>query len=101
MTARKPRISGRDVNLSTEVILDSKGRRVDKAYIARALDEVEQKITRRAGRPSLTGTSAHSPHVTFRITPDLKAQAEREARHRGITVSQLAREALESYLNAG
>lgn len=92
------RIVGPEVDLESEVLVDSKGRRVDRAYVERALAEVEEDVARRAGRPSLTGKSAHSPHVSFRITPELKARAEQAAREQGTTVSNLAREALEQFL---
>lgn len=92
------KIIGPDINLEEEVILDSKGRRVDQSYVELAMQEVEEELAKRAGRPSLTGTSAHSPHVSFRITPELKARAEEAARERGTTVSKLAREAFEAFL---
>jgi hypothetical protein len=92
------KIVGPDINLEEEVILDSKGRRVDQSYIELAMQEVEEELAKRAGRPSLTGTSAHSPHVSFRIPPELKARAEEAARERGTTVSKLAREAFEAFL---
>jgi hypothetical protein len=50
------------------------------------------------GRPSLTGKSAQSPHVGFRVSPELREQAAELARRRGISLSQLAREALEHYV---
>lgn len=84
--------------MEAETILDGRGRRVDQTYIDRALAEVEEDVARRAGRPSLTGKNAHSPHVSFRITPELKARAERAALAKGTTVSQLAREAFERFL---
>ncbi|MEX0659389.1 MAG: hypothetical protein WD080_09675 [Egibacteraceae bacterium] len=55
----------------------------------------------RRGRPSLTGRAAASPRVSFRTTDDLRARAEDRATREGKTVSQVAREALESYLDAG
>ncbi len=91
-------IVGPDLNVDAEIIVDSKGRRVDRAYITQALAEVEDDIARRAGRPSLTGKAQHSPHVSFRITPELKTQAERAAKEQGTTVSRLAREAFERFL---
>lgn len=94
------RITGPEVDLSREVLVDSQGRRVDQAYVDEALAEVEEDVRRRAGRPSLTGTSEHSPHVTFRVTPEMKARAEAAAVEQGITVSALARLALERYLSA-
>lgn len=54
-------------------------------------------LDQRAGRPSLTGKALHSPQVTFRVTPELRARAEAEAKARGTTVSQLAREAFERF----
>lgn len=50
------------------------------------------------GRPSLTGKAATSPHVGFRVSPELREQADAVARRRGISLSQLAREALEQYV---
>lgn len=94
------RITGPEVDLSREVLVDSQGRRVDQAYVDEALAEVEEDVRRRAGRPSLTGTSEHSPHVTFRVTPEMKARAEAAALEQGITVSALARLAFERYLSA-
>ena len=91
-------ITGPEIDLETEVVLDSKGRRVDGEYVARALADVEEDLARRAGRPSLTGRSEHSPHISFRTTPELKERAERTAQERGISVSQLAREAFERFL---
>ncbi len=60
-----------------------------------ALDGVEIAFPRMAGRPSLAGGSGTSPQVTFRLSPSVREQAERLAAERGITVSALAREALE------
>lgn len=54
------KITGPEIYLEVEVILDSKGRRVDQAYVDRALADVEDDLARRAGRPSLTGKSEHS-----------------------------------------
>jgi hypothetical protein len=53
---------------------------------------------RRTGRPSLHGGSGRSPQVAFRLPAQTRALAEAAARARGITVSQLAREALEREL---
>lgn len=52
----------------------------------------------RRGRPSLAGGRGASPSVGFRLTPDVRQRAEELALQRGITVSALAREALEDYL---
>ncbi len=63
-----------------------------------ALDHADIRFPRRAGRPSLTGRAAVSPQVTFRVTPELRQQAEHLAQQRGTTVSGLARKALEDLL---
>lgn len=63
-----------------------------------AIDRGRVTFPRKAGRPSLTGRSAVSPQVTFRVTPELRAQAEKMATEHGTTVSNLAREALERLL---
>ena len=52
----------------------------------------------RRGRPSLAGGPGTSPSVGFRLTPEVRQRAEELAHRRGITVSALAREALEDYL---
>ncbi len=91
-------ITGPDIDLETEVVLDSDGRRIDQAYVDEVVDAAHEYLQKRAGRPSLTGNAQHSPQVTFRVTPELKARAEAEAQARGTTVSQLAREAFEQFL---
>jgi hypothetical protein len=63
-----------------------------------ALDRGQVTFPRQAGRPSLTGRSAPSPQVTFRLSPGLRARAEKLAAERGTTVSGLARQALEELL---
>ena len=50
------------------------------------------------GRPSLTGKPTASPHVGFRVSPELRRHADALARQQGITLSQLARDALEKYV---
>lgn len=52
----------------------------------------------RKGRPSLTGSPAPSPSIGFRVTPQLRREAEAVAVRQGISVSELARAALEEYV---
>lgn len=40
-------IIGSEIDPDSEVILDSKGQRVDQAYVDRALAEVEEGLSRR------------------------------------------------------
>jgi hypothetical protein len=51
------------------------------------------------GRKSLTGGSIHSPRVQFRVPEKILAAAERRAESEGVTLSVLARQALEKYLD--
>jgi hypothetical protein len=60
--------------------------------------EARAKEVRRSGRPSLGATGSTSPQVAFRMPVDLRERAEKRAEAEGITVSALAREALERYL---
>ena len=85
-----------DVDLAAEDIRDSKGRRITQEYAERAAADALASVGR--GRPSLTGTKAHSPQVNFRVTPELRAKAVAEAARQGRRVSDVAREALERYL---
>lgn len=86
---------GPDVDLATEVVRDTEGRRIDEAYAERLVE-----AGRRIGRPSLTGKAEASPSVAFRLAPELRAKAEAVAAREGKTVSALAREALEERLRA-
>jgi predicted HicB family RNase H-like nuclease len=52
----------------------------------------------RVGRKSLAGGQGHSPRVNFRIRPELYEHATRRAQREGKTLSELAREALEQYV---
>lgn len=52
----------------------------------------------RRGRPSLTASGERSPQITVRITPDLRDRAADRAAAEGKTVSEITRDALESYL---
>ncbi len=69
---------------------DSKGALIDHDYVESSLEDA-----RRAGRPSLTGDSAHSPQIVVRVTPDLKRAATDLAVERGVTLSELTRQALD------
>ena len=55
-------------------------------------------IYRRPGRPSLTGDAANSPAISFRVTTALRARIDAVAAEQDITVSELARKAIEAYV---
>lgn len=79
---------------------------LDASTVDRVVREVEDAVASgrgtitypRKGRPSLTGHAEPSPSVGFRITPQLRADAERVAQREGTTVSALARRALEDFI---
>jgi 1-acyl-sn-glycerol-3-phosphate acyltransferase len=73
-----------------EPVRDSKGNPIDAGYIERAVEEVHTAL----GRPSLSG-GGESPRVTFRVSADVREAAERLAKREGITLTDLARQALE------
>lgn len=54
---------------------------------------------RRVGRPSL-GPAGSSPRVSFRATPELYQAAKHRATKEGRTISDLAREAVDRYVNS-
>lgn len=54
---------------------------------------------RRVGRPSL-GPTGSSPRVSFRATPELYQAAKHRATKEGRTISDLAREAVDRYVNS-
>lgn len=85
-----------DVDLETDDVRDSQGRRITEDYVRAATDQAIGSVG--PGRPSLTGTKATSPQVTFRVTPELRARAAAEAERQGRRISDVAREALERYL---
>ena len=85
---------GRDVDLDTEVRRDKAGRRITDEYVERVA-----AAARKTGRPALTGEGP-SPAIAFRLPAALRERAEAVAAEEGKTVSQLAREALESRIAA-
>ncbi len=57
------------------------------------------KVERRyVGRPSL-GPNGHSPRVSFRVPPDLHKAAWARADKEGRSLSELAREAFDRYMD--
>lgn len=86
--ARKSDLVGPDSG-----IRDSRGRHVDDAYVQGSLGDA-----RRAGRPSLTGSPTSSPQIVVRVTPSLKRDAARLAESRGLSLSELTRQALDEFV---
>ncbi len=65
----------------------------------RGFDPANLKMEIVVGRPSL-GPSGISPQMRFRVPPDLLAAAQRRADEEGRSLSDLAREALQRYLDS-
>ena len=85
---------GPDVNLSAGGRRDKSGRRITSKYADRVVE-----AARKPGRPALAGEGP-SPAIAFRLPAGLRERAEAVAAEEGKTVSQLAREALETRLAA-
>ncbi len=87
---------GPDIDLDVEEVRRSDGSRFTEAAAA----ELGEEIARRGrGRPSLTAPGRHSPQVSFRVQPAVREAAERYAEVTGRSVSEIAREALEWYID--
>lgn len=54
---------------------------------------------RRPGRPSLSGTSNHSPRITVRLAPEELRDIRALAKASGATQAQLLRKAVSEYLS--
>jgi len=63
------------------------------------LSSLELVWTKKSGRPPLFGLSGTSPQITFRLPEDLRLKAVALASQREITLSQLARLAVEELVN--
>lgn len=75
------------------------GAQITEEMADQLADEAERGYELRGrGRPSLSGSPAESPQVSFRLPAAVREEAARRAAAEGKTVSQLAREALERYL---
>ena len=98
MTSRKkitPGAVGADVDLAREdVRLPDGSRLTDK----RAADIAERALTRRRGRPSVTGGGSHTPSLTVRVSPTTRAALEDIAAAQGRRLADVSREAFEEYI---
>jgi hypothetical protein len=85
-------VDGGDVDLDAEAVLGLDGRRITEA-------ETQAFTTARGGRPSLTGAGTRSPRVSFRVPELILQRAEQRAEVEQVSLSVLARRALERYLD--
>jgi len=89
---------GPDINLDQEIVYDEDGTRITEKRAQEIADETLPVMRKTRGRPSLTGRSHKSPQVTFRLTPELKAEAEQIAKEEGTDLSALSRQLLADHV---
>jgi hypothetical protein len=90
-----------DVDLDQEDIRLPDGRRLSNELAEKmARDGMAEARHRNLipGGKSLAGDGSHSPRVQFRLPESLRAKAEAKAADEGVSLSVLAREALERYV---
>ena len=64
------------------------------------VDFTDVEYPRRRGRPSLTGRAERSPQITFRLDDEMLQRASVVAHRDGVTLSALARRALDAFLSS-
>lgn len=96
-------VVGPDLDLDEEEFILKDGRRLTNELADQIAEETLVEVRRRnliPGGKSLSGGGVHSPRVQFRVPQDLREQAERVAEDEGVSLSALARHALEDYLRS-
>jgi hypothetical protein len=88
-----------DTDLDNEPITLPSGRVLDEKAAAAYGEEVAARAAaRRRGRPSLTAPGVHSPKVSSRVPPDLRAAIDAIAERDGVRPAEVVRKALEEYV---
>jgi len=88
--------TGPDIDLDVDVVRDKRGARITGERAATMAEQALQQTG--AGRPSLTAPGRRSPEVKARVPAELHDRVKQEAESRGLTTSELVREALTQYL---
>lgn len=88
--------AGPDIDLDVEIVRDKKGERITE----RRAEEIAADALGKAGvgRPSLTAPGHRSPEVKARVPVELRDRLHAAADQRGVSTSELVREALDQYL---
>lgn len=89
-----------DVDLDLDDV-HVRGQRITEQDARQLAERALREARRRnltPGRKSLSGPGRHSPRVQFRVPDAILQQAEERAKIEGVSLSTLAREALERYL---
>jgi hypothetical protein len=87
---------GPDIDLDDEVVRDKKGQRITEDRAGQIAADALRKAG--AGRPSLSGPGRRSPEVKARVPAELRNRLDDAAERRGVSTSELVREALDQYL---
>ena len=87
---------GPDIDLDVDVVRDKSGQRITEARAKDIAEAALQKAT--VGRPSLTAPGRRSPEVKARVPIELRDRLYTVAQQRGVSTSELVREALDRYL---
>jgi hypothetical protein len=85
-------VVGSDVDLDSEVVLLSDGKRLTNKLAAKLARNAIKQVR---GRPSLTAVAVESPQLKVRVPVKLKKAIEKEAKRRGETTSTIVREVLQ------
>jgi len=96
-------VIGSDLDLDEEEFILKDGRRLTNELAEQIAEATLAEVRRRnliPGGKSLSGGSVHSPRVQFRVPEELRTQAERVAEDEGVSLSALARHALEDYVRS-
>ena len=86
---------GSDVDLDTEDIRLSDGRRLTDELAEQLADEA---VTRRRGRPSISGQATSTPNLTVRVPPTTRAALDAIAKAQGRPLADISRDALAEYI---
>ncbi len=87
---------GPDINLDEEEVRLPDGSSLSEEAAAQLAERVIEQ--RRAGRPSLTGSGAHTPALTVRVRPGVRSALEEIAHKQGRRLADVSREALDEYV---
>lgn len=106
MPRQKPTITfGPDIDLDKEVVYLG-----DERFTEDAADRLAEHLENRdrtndrslanliPGRKSLSGNGKHSPVVNVRVSETTRGRLEELAQERGVSVSKVAREAIDAYI---
>lgn len=97
----RPGSTAEDVDLDVDEVRLADGRRLTEDLAERMVEQGLAEARRRGlipGRKSLSHDGSHSPRVQFRVPEQLRDAAAQRAADEGVSVSRLARRALEQYL---